>query len=146
MKELLNRLEICLKYISETNLELHHELSDERLLKLIDDLLIFTCLHESELFILRQLEQSFYAENNKGFVSKNICLFDCKKLVRRFDLESMIIESWSKRIASIPEEDQIYLEISMDEYSDNMGRNLFIYLYKWNITRNTHSNEYGICW
>ena len=118
MKELFNRLEICLKYISQTNIELQQELSDERLLKLIDDLLIFTCLHESELFILRQLAQSFYAENDKDFVSKNICLLDCKKLVRRFDLESMIIESWSKRIASLPEEDQFFEVISMEEYSD----------------------------
>jgi len=122
MEKLLNRLEICLKYISDTNSELQQELIKDRLLELIDELLIFTYLHESDLFILRQLAISFYAAQKDDFVSKNICLLDSKKLVRRFDLEPLIFESWSKKINSIPEEDQFYAVIAMEQCTDDIVR------------------------
>ncbi len=137
MEKLLDRLEICLKYISDTNSELQQELTKDRLLTLIDELLIFTFMHESDLFILRQLATSFYAAHKDDFVSKNICLLDCKRLVRRFDLDPLIFESWSKKINSTPEEDQIYKIISMEECSDNSYK-----YYQWKsleIESFTHS-------
>jgi hypothetical protein len=126
MEKLLNRLEICLKYISDTNSELQQELSKERLLEVIDELLIFTFMNESDLFILRQLTTSFYAAPKDDFVSKNICLLDCKRLVRRFDLDPLIFESWSKKINSVPEEDQFFEEIEMEGFTDNSYK-----YYKW---------------
>jgi hypothetical protein len=126
MEKLLDRLEICLKYISDKNSELQQELTKDRLLTLIDELVIFTFMHESDLFILRQLTTSFYAAHKDDFVSKNICLLDCKRLVRRFDLDPLIFESWSKKINSVPEEDQFFEEIEMEGFTDNSYK-----YYKW---------------
>jgi hypothetical protein len=57
------------------------------------------------LFILTQLASSFYAQNN-SLVSRNVCLFDSEKLVKKYQLENLIFNNWNKKYDSLPEHER----------------------------------------
>jgi hypothetical protein len=116
MEKLLERLEICLQVIANAKQDIDNDKPIEDLRKLVDELIPFTYTFESDLFILTQLASGFYSKN-KDLVSRNMCLFDCKKLVRKYKLDHLIFNIWSENLNSLPEHEKQSALLFEYEYS-----------------------------
>lgn len=116
MEKLLQRLELCLKFVSQANQIIESNDSIDELRRLVDELLVFTYDFESDLYLLSLLKDEFF-EKNQDVLSRNMLLLDAKKAVRLHKLEAIIFESWMKNLSGLSESDKSNAESFAVDYT-----------------------------
>lgn len=116
MEKLLERLDICLKFIAQATKEIEDNKPIEDIRALINELLLFTYTLESDLYILTQLTGDFYNKNQDS-IRRNICLLDSKKLVKQYKLERFIFGIWQETLSNLPEPQKSSARSFAHEYS-----------------------------